>query len=111
MTKKELEALVQEQSKQISELLEELRRRPQKEFIPVYPQQPSTAPTYPYPMPSTAPTYPWDRDRQIIPTGPCDCPTWPPQTWLSTSDGTEFAKVMNELKQFSGTKIPEGEVL
>lgn len=90
MTKKELEALVKQQSEQISELLDELRRRPQKEFVPVHPPvtQPSTAPTAPY--------YPWD---------------WPPRTWLSTSDGTEFAKVMNELKQFSGTKIPEGEVL
>lgn len=111
MTKKELEALVKQQSAQISELLEELRRRPQKEFVPS--PMPSTAPTYPYPMPSTAPVYPWDRDRQIIPTGPCNWPTWPPQTWLSAdrSDGTGFEKLMNELKQFSGTKIPEGEAL
>ena len=73
MTKKELEDLVKRQSAQISELLEQLRRRPQKEFVP-------------YPTPSTAPTYPWDRDRQIIPTGPCNWPTWPPQTWLSADN-------------------------
>ncbi len=92
MTKKELEDLVQRQSEQISELLEELKRRPQKEFVPVYPTQPSNVPTAssPYPFPS-----PWN------------WPTYPPQTWLSTSDGTEFDKVMNELKRFSGTKVED----
>ena len=91
MTKRELEELVKRQSEQISELIAELQKRPQKEFVPVrLPASPwTTQPT----------TSPW---------------TYPQQTWLKAN---EPISVMEELldkqytpvvlEKFCGTSLPE----